>query len=131
MATDVREAKRRLWADVVVLVAATYALVSTVWAPPAAMVAEGNPVENVPWLVAAHGLAGVLSFGGLAAAFRWPRVGRALVATGGVLLLSGLLVLDELTAVALVSLAVPGLVLLAAAPFVGPMPSPEEEGKAR
>lgn len=127
-----REARRRYRADLAVIIASIVALVATIRIPPELMTPEAEaPVASVRWLLAAYALGGLLGIGGVIAAIRWPRPARFMVGAGGLALLSGFLFLEELTAVSLLSLGLTGLVLLVAAPFVGAMPSPEEEGKRR
>lgn len=132
MADAQQQARRRRWADVAVILASVYALVSAVRVPPGVMMGEGaEPIESVPWLAAACGAAGALGLAGLAVGSRWARPARAMVALAGILLLGAVLLLEEAAIFSILSLAVPGLALLAAAPFAGGMPSPEEEGRAR
>ena len=56
---------------------------------------------------------------------------RLLVGAAGLVLLSGFFALSEITALALFSIGLTGLLLLGSAAFLGPMPSPEQEGKPR
>jgi hypothetical protein len=125
-------AKHYRWTNVVVLVVSVYLLASSVWHPPE-MVEQGvqSPGVYPIWLTVAYVLAGVA---GISAVFlsikrRW--LGRALTALAGVLILSGFLAVRNVTPLALISMGVSALALLIASFFMGPMPTPEQEGLRR
>jgi hypothetical protein len=54
-----------------------------------------------------------------------------MVAAGGIAMLSAFGALQEVTLFAALSIGLTGLTLLVGAWFVGPMPTPEDEGKRR
>jgi hypothetical protein len=65
-------------------------------------------------------------------ALRWARVARILALVADLILVGTLVALSRrISAVGVASLALTALALLAAAPFLGPMPTPEEEGQRR
>ncbi|HET9986579.1 MAG TPA: hypothetical protein VFQ38_23580 [Longimicrobiales bacterium] len=133
MAVASEAPRRRRWADLVVIVAGVYAIATTAWSP-AEFFSGGTSHEvarETNWVFAAHVAGGGLALLGLAVAFRDTTVARVLVALGGLLYLSTLLTLVQFPLGAVLSIVVPSLMMLAAAPFVGPMPSPEEEGRRR
>jgi hypothetical protein len=118
-----RGPKARHWADVGVLIASVWALVSGFRIPPDVMTQEGDVVaQSVPLLAGAYGLGGLLGLGGLAVAQKWPSPGRFIIGGGGLVILAGFFAMQEVTLVTLLSLGVPGLALILAAPFAGTMP---------
>lgn len=132
MTNEREKAKRRRWADVLVIVASVYALLSAGWAPLELLDSgEGYEVADSAGLWWIYALGGALGIAALAASRRWTALAKALSAAGGVVILGGFFTLETVTVFAALSLGLTGLALLAAAPFVGPMPSPEEEGKSR
>lgn len=132
MTTELQKKKRRRWADVVVIVASMYALLSAGWAPLELLDSgEGYEVSNSAGLWWVYALGGALGIAALATARRWTGLAKGLAAAGGIAILAGFLMLDRVTVFAALSLGGTGLALLGAAPFVGPMPTPEEEGKSR
>lgn len=132
MPAGVAGARRRRWAVVVVIIASVYAFAAAIWFPPEVISGGGSrEVRSEAWLWAAYALGGVLGLVGVFVALRWPALARGVVAVAGLLVLSGFFALRQITPLALVSLGLTGLALLVAAPFVGPMPTPEEEGKRR
>lgn len=131
MASGAARAKRTRWADVVVLVAGVYAFAGSWMSSPEAMTGGSGDVASDSWLWIAY-LAGGL--GGIAAFFlaiKHPGAARGLAAAAGLVVLSGFAALREVSVLAILSLGLTGLALLAAAPLLGPMPTPEDEGEAR
>lgn len=126
-------ARGRRWTNVVVLVASAWALAASMWGWTPETMESGarDLVTNDSLLVGAYALAGTLGFVAVFTALRLPALSKALTALAGLLLLSGFLVLRSVDPVAVLSLGLTGIALLAAAPFMGPMPTPEEEGKHR
>jgi cytochrome bd-type quinol oxidase subunit 2 len=126
------KARRYRWANVAVLVVSVYLLASSVWSTPE-MVEQGvgSSVFDPRWLVIAYVGAGVAGLLAIAFALKRPGFGKALAAVAGVLILSAFLGMRTATPLALLSIGLSGLVLLGSAPFMGPMPTPEQEGKPR
>lgn len=132
MTTRRKKAKHRRWADVVVIVASLYSILSAGWAPLELLRGGGgSEVGQSQGLWWAYALGGILGLAALAASRRWPPLAKGLAAAGGIAVLAGFFALERLTPFAAFSLGGTGLALLLAAPFVGPMPAPEEEGKHR
>lgn len=131
MATYQERLRRRRWADIVVIVAAVYMFGAAFW--PIELVSGGGAweVANPVGLAGTYAAAGILGLGGLFMTVKSPLIGRVLVGIGGAVALYGLTTLDHLTTFALISFGGSGLLMLIAAPFVGEMPTPEQEGKPR
>lgn len=125
-------AKRRRWADVVVIVAALYAFLAAIWAPPGlgpAEAAADAPDHGGWWW--AHAIGGSLALASVFVALRSVVLARVLAGAGGLVLLAGLLAFDNIGWLAFRTLILPAVLILLATPFLGPMPTPEEEGMAR
>ena len=133
MTTGRTETKRRRWADVVVIVASLYAFMSSFWAPLELLTGgAGREVAEQQGLWWSYAIGGVLGLVALFFAHRGKSgIAKVLAALAGLAVLSGFFTLDDLTLFATISMGLTGIALLAAAPFIGPMPSPEEEGKSR
>lgn len=134
MSENERKARRRRWADILVIVLAIYVFVLGFYSPPfAAPDVAATEVERgnlgLWWALTAIG--GVLALAGVFASYARATLGKALVAAGGLALLMTLFLVDVTSWYAWAGSILPGLLLLAAAAFVGPMPVPEEEGKVR
>lgn len=115
------------------------ALVGGIWPFAFALWSPGLAApDSIEGLVRLHMLwwagaaaAGALAVGGVILAL-WSRTAaRLMVGLAGLILLGTLTAFTRIHWLPIVALLVPGLALLAAAPFVGPMPSPEEEGRRR
>jgi hypothetical protein len=126
------EAKRRRWADVVVIFAALYVFLAAVWAPPGLGPAEAmaEAEDHGLWWWA-HAVGGFLALLAVPVAMKQPLIARVMAGAGGIVLLAGLTAFDTIGWLAVRSLVIPAVLILAAAPFLGPMPTPEEEGKPR
>ena len=124
--------KRRRWADIVVLVAAAYALSAAAWFPPELAAGGTNEAVAAPaWLWIAYASAGILGFIGVFAASKSVVLGKILVAAAGLIMLGSFLTMASVTTLAVLSIGGTGLALLIGAAFVGPMPSPREERAAQ
>lgn len=119
-------ARRRRWADSVVLTAATFALGFAIWSPPFV----GDDVHYGGWW-ASLAVGGFLGLVAVPAALKSAGVGKVLVALGALALLAGLAAFSELRPVAVVFQLAPAVAMLATLPWFGPMPTPEEEGLRR
>jgi purine-cytosine permease-like protein len=126
------EAKRRRWADVVLIVAGLYVFLAALWSPPAqgpeTAMAEAADHGTWWWVLA---IAGFLALFAVPVAMKNVLIARLMAGVAGVVLLAGLLAFDTIGWLAIRSLLIPAVLILIAAPFVGPMPSPEEEGSPR
>lgn len=131
--TDRRtEAKRRRWANIVVIAAALYAVLAAIWAPPGLGPAEAAaeaPRHGVWWW--AHAIGGSLALSSIFVAMKSVVLARVLAVSGALVLFAGLLAFDTIGWLAIRMLVLPAVLILAAAPFLGPMPTPEDEGMPR
>jgi hypothetical protein len=132
VADRVTEAKRRRWADVVVIVAALYVVFAAVWAPPGLGPAEAqaDATDHGLWWWA-HAVGGLLAILSVPMAHKNVLVARIMAGLGGAVILLGLRSFDTIGWLAIRTLLIPGILILAAMPFLGPMPTPEEEGSTR
>ncbi len=124
-ASRIERARRRRWADVVVIAASCFAIGWAIWMPP-----QIEGAAHATWWTA-HGVGGALGLVSLVVVMRSLMIGRVVLAAGGIALLFGLTAFETFRWHAIVFLLLPGLAMLAAVPFFGPMPTPEEEGKTR
>lgn len=132
MTTPIQRAKHRRWADVVLIVASLYSFMSAFWAPLELLTGGGGgEVADSQALWWTYALGGVLGLAALAMSRKHAGFAKGLTAAAGLAVLAGFFTLDDLTPFATLSIGGTGVALLAAAPFVGPMPSPEDEGKSR
>ncbi len=115
-------------ANIVVIVVAVILLALTIWGSSGAAVRETGETQagHAPWF--AHFLAGAVALLGAIAAQRWRyrRVGQLLVVVAALILLGALVAFRFVGTAAVLSLIVPAVILLAASPFLGPMPLPGE-----
>lgn len=123
-------AQRRRWADVAIMVVGAITVSMGMWAPPMTRSDQAHLTGFTGWWLALF-FAGALAFFSPFIALRSTPLARIAVVVAAVILLSGLAVFRAATPAAIGTLLVPALVLLAAAPFMGRMPTPEEEGMRR
>jgi hypothetical protein len=125
-------AKRRRWADVVIIVTALYVWLAAVWAPPALGPREAavEAAQHGIWWWA-HAIGGSLALASVFVAYKSVLLARLMAGAGAVVLLAGLTAFDHIGWLAVRMLILPAVLILAATPFLGPMPTPEEEGVPR
>ncbi len=119
---DAPEVRRRHWADVAAILAGLMLMGLAIWPVPFVDTAETGDRVSVWWIYA---LAGGLSLAGVFLGQRWPlrQLARGLMfAAVGVLLYGLVTTFRELGTAAVLTAVVPGVLLLLAAPFFGPMP---------
>lgn len=126
------EAKRRRWADVVLIVAGLYVFFAAVWAPPALgpEAADAEAADHGLWWVA-HALGGALALLSVPVALKNVALARIMAGAAGLVLIGGLLAFHSIGWLAVRALLIPAILILGAAPFMGPMPTPEDEGQPR
>jgi hypothetical protein len=129
---DRTEAKRRRWADLAVIVTGVVSTLLAFFTPQGAApvtAAEAVIDQQLWWW--SHALGGPLAIAAVLLAQRSRFLARLLLAGAGLALLAGLFGFRRIEAGALLLTVVPALVFFAAIPFLGRMPSPEEEGRRR
>ena len=122
----VQHVSRRTWADGVAIVAGVIAIGLGIYGAP---LVSGDKAQHTDYAWVTYPAAGVLAILAVVLAHRARGAGRALCALGGLLLLASVALLRPTDATAWLTRIVPALAMLAAAPFLGPMPAPEEEGR--
>ena len=116
------EARRRHWADIAAILAGLMLMGLAIWPVPFVDNAETTGRISVWWIYA---LAGGLSLTGVFLGQRWQLrdLARGLMfAAVGVLLYGLITKFHGLGTAAVLTAVVPGVLLLLAAPFFGPMP---------
>jgi hypothetical protein len=116
----------------VVIVAGLYAVLSAIWAPPGLGPAEAaaEALRHGVWWWA-HAIGGSLALSSIFVAMKSVVLARILAAAGAFVLLAGLVAFDTIGWLAIRMLVLPAVLILAATPFIGPLPTPEDEGMPR
>jgi cell division protein FtsW (lipid II flippase) len=122
---DIPSTTRRHWADVAVILAGLVLIGLAVWYPPFTATTGAGEVRNVHSVWPVYALAGALTLMALLLGQRWQwRTLARLLLVGAVLVLViGLFTgFRALGPVAWLTVIIPGITLLVATPFFGPMP---------
>jgi FtsH-binding integral membrane protein len=123
----VTEMKRRRWADTVVLVVGGFVIAWAIWVYP-----WTGPDINEGNVYFVHAAAGALALASVFLALRSILLARALLLAAGIVSLAGLYVgFTRITSLGILTLGVPGVILLAMVPFIGPMPTAVEENRVK
>lgn len=118
----------RRWADIVAILASVVLFGYSVWGGILAGDSEAMAeVGNLGLARASNIVAGLLGVTGIFVAQRSRGAGRVIVMLAGVVALMGLFAFTVLDATAMLGAGVPGLLLLVAGMFVGPLPGPGDE----
>jgi hypothetical protein len=123
-------AGRRNVAGVAVILTGVILLALAIWpGDPTASAGAVNELGRPVFAWATHGIAGILALGAVFVAQRpaWRAIGRIMLVLAGVSLLVALVVARDFGLRALLSLLLPALVLLSAAPALGPLPPPQQD----
>lgn len=131
MADRRTDAKRRRWADVVMIVAGLYVFLAAIWSPPGLGPEPATQAADHGIWWWAHAIGGFLALASVPVAQKNVLVARILAGVAGVVLLAGMLAFDAIGWLPIRMLGIPAVLILIATPFLGPMPSPEEEGVRR
>jgi O-antigen/teichoic acid export membrane protein len=116
---------RRHWADVAVIIVGLGLFGLAIWFPPFTTTTGADEVKTAPMVWPIYAIAGGLTLLGLFAGQRWRlrTLARVLLIAAVVVLAVGLFTgFRELGPAAWLTVIIPGIVLLVAAPFFGPMP---------
>ncbi|HEU5184849.1 MAG TPA: hypothetical protein VFU01_09795 [Gemmatimonadaceae bacterium] len=128
MTTVVSTERGRRWADIVAILASVVLFGYSVWGGILAGDSEAMAeVGNLGLARASSIVAGLLGVIGIFVAQRARGAGRVIVMLAGVVALIGLFAFTVVDATAMLAAGVPGLLLLVAGMFVGPMPGPGAE----
>jgi hypothetical protein len=125
--------KRRHWADVAVILVGLGLFGLAIWFPPFTTTAGAGEVRTVHSVWPIYALAGGLTLVALFAGQRWQwRIFARLLLIAAVIVLAvGLFTgFRELGPTAWLTVIVPGIVLLVATPFFGPMPRAAESSSS-
>ena len=128
MTAVVSSERGRRWADIVAILASVVLFGYSVWGGILAGDSEAMAeVGNLGLARASSIVAGLLGVIGIFVAQRARGAGRVIVMLAGVVALIGLFAFTVVDATAMLAAGVPGLLLLVAGMFVGPMPGPGDE----
>lgn len=122
---DTPNRRRRHWADVAIILVGLGLFGLAIWFPPFTATTGAGEVRTVHYVWPIYATAGGLTLLGLFLGQRWQwRVFARLLLIGAVIVLAvGLFTgFRNLGPVAWITVIVPGIVLLIATPFFGPMP---------
>jgi hypothetical protein len=117
---------QRNFANTIVIVVGVILVALSMWGGSAAGVGEtGESRASVPWLT--HFSAGALAIAGVLIAQRWKlrRLGQACLVIGAIVLIGALVMFRYFGPWAWATLIIPAVALLAATPFLAPMPAPK------
>jgi peptidoglycan/LPS O-acetylase OafA/YrhL len=114
--------QRRRWADIVVILVGLALVGLAAWNAPISAGAEPDETRSIPSIYMAYAVGGGLALAAVFAVHRWKGVGRLLLLAAALVLLGyGVAGYQQGEALWL-TVVLPGLLLLGAAPFFGPMP---------
>ena len=120
-------ARRSRWADIVVIGVGAFVIAWGVWLYP-----NAGPEVDEGTLWGVHAAGGALALVAVFAALKSIWLARGILLVAGITLLVGFIgAFQELTFGGFLTVLLPAIILLAMVPFIGPMPTPEEEGKRR
>jgi hypothetical protein len=122
----------RRWANIAVIVAGVWVTLIVMWSPEAAgpRAQQIEVADNALWFYTLAA-AGPLAIAAVLVALRHAAVARAMLGVAGVALIIGLLGFRAFGTLAWGTMIIPAIIMLLAIPFLGPMPTPEEEGQVR
>ncbi|HJR64605.1 MAG TPA: hypothetical protein VJ803_12955 [Gemmatimonadaceae bacterium] len=120
-------ARARTVATVVVIVAAVAAVMMGIWGAPVwSSLSTGEEVDNPKWAWMSYWFGGGAAVAGVLLTAKSTALARALVVIGALVLLAGALGYRSAGPVTLLTLVLPALLMLLAAPFIGPAPLPRD-----
>ena len=120
---------RRHWADIAVIIVGLGLFGLAIWFPPFTTTTGADEVKTAPAVWPIYALAGGLTLVALFAGQRWQwrTFARVLLIAAVAVLVVGLFTgFRELGPAAWLTVILPGIVLLVATPFFGPMPRAAE-----
>jgi hypothetical protein len=129
---DTPSRSRRHWADVAVILAGLGLFGLAIWFPPFTTTGGADEVKSVPTLWPFYAGAGGLTLIALFLGQRWEwrNFARLLLIAAVIVLVAGLFTgFRQLGPAAWLTVIVPGILLLVAIPFFGPMPRVAESSR--
>jgi hypothetical protein len=120
------------WANIAVIIAGMWVLLIVMWSPEAAGPRE-QQVEvdsNAAWFYALAA-SGPLALAAVFVALRSAILARVVLGVAALSLFAGLIGFRAFGTLAWSTVIIPGLIMLVAIPFLGAMPTPEDEGQVR
>jgi hypothetical protein len=119
-ANRAQDARRRHWADLLAIVAGVWTFGQALWGPTVFSSAAIDRGVGPNWL--AFGIGGLVALGSVFLAQRYTRPARIILGLAGLMLLLVPFAYRYPVWPPIVSSVLSGLAMLAAAPFIGPMP---------
>jgi peptidoglycan/LPS O-acetylase OafA/YrhL len=117
---QVKDARRRHWADVVAIVAGVWSFGEALWGPALFSSETIDRGAGATWL--AFGIGGLLAIVAVLLAQRYTRPARIALGLAGLILLASPFAYRHPVLLPIVTSVAAGLAMLAAAPFIGRMP---------
>jgi hypothetical protein len=127
-----RHPEWRRWANIAVMIAGAWVLMIVLWSPEAAGPREQQieVADSTIWF-AALTAAGSLAIAAVIVALKNAVIARVLLGIAALSLLAGIIGFQQLGTLAWGTVVIPGIIMLLAIPFLGPLPTPEDEGQVR
>lgn len=113
-------AQRRRWADIAVIVVSMWSFGQALWGPALLSQASQDRGASTLWLIA--GIAGLLGILGLFVTAKNLSIGRGMIALAGLMHLAGPFAYRNFAPLPVTFAVITGVLLLAAARYVGPLP---------
>lgn len=114
---------RRWWADVVVILVGLMLVGLAAWNAPVSSGTRPDEAASMPSIYVAYAVGGGLAIAALFVAHKWRMAGRALLVLAALVLLGyGIAGYRDAAEALWPTVLLPGILLLGASPFFGPMP---------
>ena len=113
-------ARRRHWADLVALLAGVWSFGQAIWGPVLFSMETIDRGAGASWL--AFGTSGLLAVGAVLLAQRRTKPARIMLGIAGLILVVSPLAYRVPVSLPIITSVIAGIVMLAAAPFIGRMP---------
>ena len=121
------ERTRRRWADVVVMLSALLLVGLAAWNAPASSGSSPDETFSLGSMYVAYGVGGGLALAAVFLVHRWRTVGRVVLVAAALIVLGfGFHAYRGGAGAVWLTVLLPGLLMLAAAPFFGPMPRAQD-----
>jgi hypothetical protein len=122
----------RRFANIAVIISGMWVLLIVMWSPEAAGPREQQvEVESSAAWFYALAVSGPLAIASVFVALKSAVLARVMLGVAGLALLAGLVGFRVFGTLAWSTLLIPGIVMLLSVPFLGAMPTPEQEGQVR